>query len=74
MKNETHELNYNGQIYWWDGTEGLLTLWRSNCAECGEPFTARTPMVVTATPSRRCPKHRRKGVPVRSLHPAARSV
>jgi hypothetical protein len=49
-----------------DGTETTLSVWRSRCAQCGEPFEVRTPTASAKfVPNRRCPKHKRPGARVR---------
>jgi hypothetical protein len=61
MKTKT----YNGQHYKLVGAESYsrivtLNVWRSECAECGRPFFARTPARArNFKPSRRCAEHRR---------------
>jgi hypothetical protein len=49
-----------------DGSRALLLTWRASCAECGQPFEfSSLKGAIRWTPSRRCPDHRRPGVPSR---------
>ena len=43
-----------------DGETVPIILWRSRCAECGEPFECRTGLKAQAL-NRRCEMHRRPG-------------
>jgi hypothetical protein len=45
-----------------DGVEIAMLVWRGRCADCGEPFEARTPLRTSAI-TKRCPQHRAKGKP-----------
>jgi hypothetical protein len=46
-----------------DGTLSTLAVWRSHCAQCGEPFELRTPANSSKfVPNRRCQAHKRPGV------------
>jgi hypothetical protein len=48
-----------------DGTETMLSVWRSHCPTCGEPFETRTPSRARKfQPGRRCPQHKRPGARV----------
>jgi hypothetical protein len=67
---------YRGQAYWPLGTEpcirrdgkpAILMLWRSRCAQCGQPFEFKRSIKATFVPNRRCDKHKRAGVRVRRL-------
>jgi hypothetical protein len=54
-----------------DGTETTLMVWRSHCAQCGEPFEVLTPAGSGKfSPNRRCQKHKRPGVRVRTADAA----
>jgi hypothetical protein len=54
-----------------DGTKTELTVWRSRCAQCGEPFEVRTPAKSKKfSPNRRCHKHKRPGARVRAADAA----
>jgi hypothetical protein len=74
-KSETTR-THKGQIYVYDRTEPhtridgsstFLTVWKSHCAECGEPFEFRTTASARRfQPNRRCQKHKRPGCRVRS--------
>lgn len=46
-----------------DGRNIDLIVWRSLCAECGDEFEAKTPLVARST-SRRCMRHRKPGLSV----------
>ena len=49
-----------------DGSQTMLTVWRSHCADCGEVFELRTPTASSRfEPNRRCRNHKRPGVKVR---------
>lgn len=49
-----------------DGQTTTLVEWRSNCADCGRPFTFWTTMPSTHFwPNRRCEIHKRPGVRVK---------
>jgi hypothetical protein len=53
-----------------DGTETHLAVWRSHCADCGEPFELQTPGKSSRfEPNRRCPKHKRPGCRVDTPSP-----
>jgi hypothetical protein len=48
-----------------DGTTTKLAVWRSACADCGQLFLVRLPAKARRfDPNRRCPAHRRPGLPV----------
>jgi hypothetical protein len=45
-----------------DGRETELEVWRSTCANCGEPFDCMRPAKAKRfEPNRRCQKHKRPG-------------
>lgn len=44
-----------------DGTETVLLVWQTECAQCSEPFLFRTGLTVHSV-GRRCQKHKRPGV------------
>jgi hypothetical protein len=47
-----------------EGGVSRLSVWRSHCADCGQPFECRTVKASAFQPSRRCPEHKAPGVPV----------
>jgi hypothetical protein len=50
-----------------DGTMTTLTIWRSNCAACGEPFDVKISSAASKfIANRRCEKHKRPGLRVQS--------
>lgn len=69
---EKPDLVSRGQPYWRvgdedyvrkrDGVQIVLQVWRSFCAECGEPFVCRS--VRDRPEVRRCLDHRRPGVKI----------
>jgi len=68
--------DHRGQRYWVadtfmrarkDGTQAVILIWASHCADCGEEFRCSTPAAAAKwQPNRRCAKHKRPGVRVRS--------
>ena len=49
-----------------DGTQTTLIVWRTRCAECGEPMTVMTPSGArNFSPNRRCEIHKKPGVRVK---------
>ena len=80
MTDTQHGINdrqavYKGQLYELartephtrrDGTTTILTVWRSQCPTCVEPFETRTPSRARKfQPGRRCQRHKRPGAGVR---------
>nr|ANC67865.1 hypothetical protein [Xanthobacter autotrophicus] len=62
------EFTFKGQKYQYlgqephtrrDGSETLLSVWETRCAECGRPFQLRTMLLGRGGPTRRCEQHRR---------------
>lgn len=45
-----------------DGTESVVLVWETACADCGRTFSFTTPNRRWFSPSRRCQSHRRPGV------------
>ena len=45
-----------------DGTQSLLLVWESKCAECGDTFAFKTPNRERFEPNRRCQAHRKPGL------------
>jgi hypothetical protein len=76
---DDHRAVYKGQLYELartephtrrNGTTTMLTVWRSHCPTCGEPFETRTPSLARKfQPGRRCPRHKRPGASVRWAKP-----
>jgi hypothetical protein len=72
---DEHHVVYKGQRYELigdqphtrrDATTTTLTVWRSHCPTCGEPFETRTPARAGKfEPGRRCQRHKRPGARVR---------
>ncbi len=54
-----------------DGTQSALLVWESQCAECGEVFTFKTPNGEKFEPNRRCQEHRRPGFTPKAADTAA---
>lgn len=46
-----------------DGAETVLLIWRTACAECGDPFECPSPLVTSGL-TRRCIEHSQPGKPV----------
>lgn len=71
-------LDHKGQVYTVvasfernrrDGTKAAILEWRSNCAQCGAPFTFTTPAASSKfEPNRRCQTHKRPGHRVKEVH------
>lgn len=50
-----------------DGSVSEIIVWQSACPECGEAFTCTSPAAASKfAPSRRCSRHKRPGVRVRT--------
>jgi hypothetical protein len=45
-----------------DGTQTTVLVWESQCAECGETFTFKTPNRERFEPNRRCHAHKKPGI------------
>lgn len=45
-----------------DGSPTVLLGWESECAECGETFSFKTPNTGKFEPNRRCQAHRKPGL------------
>ncbi len=46
-----------------------LAIWESRCPECGDPFTFQTSVTRgIVSPNRRCARHRKPGIKVKSLN------
>jgi hypothetical protein len=75
MSFERPDRIHHGQPYWRaghrnhttrDGRETILDVWRSFCAECGEPFHSAQPSGSERfEPARRCETHRKPGCRVK---------
>lgn len=46
-----------------DGKETSLLVWQAQCAECGEEFLGKSPLVTSGL-TRRCITHSKAGIPV----------
>ncbi len=56
-----------------DGQMTVLLCWSANCADCGAPFAAKSPLKSSGI-ARRCPAHAQAGRPVSGRRGRGRKV